>query len=36
MGQTGSYDEHEHEPFIKQINCANPNMTQTYLVSIHD
>ena len=36
MGQTGSYVEHEHDPFIKQINYANPNMTRTYLVSIHD
>ena len=36
MGQTGSYVEHEHDPFIKQINYANLNMTRTYLISIHD
>ena len=30
----GSHVEHEHDPFIKQINYTNQNMTRTYLVSI--
>ena len=35
-GQTGSYVELEHNPFIKRVNRVNLNMTQTYLISTHD
>ena len=31
-----SHVEHEHNPFIKQVSCVDPNMTQTHLASTHD
>ena len=31
-----SYDEHKHDPFIKQVSLVDPNMTRTCLASTHD
>ena len=36
MGQTSLHVEYEHNSFIKQASCINPNMIQTCLASIHD
>ena len=32
----GSHDEHEHDPFSKQVSNVDPNMIRTRLISTHD
>ena len=36
MGQTSKNVEHKHNPFIKQVNCVDLNMTQTCLATTYD
>ena len=36
MGQTSLHVEYEHDLFIIQVSCINPNITQTRLASAHD
>ena len=36
MGQLSSYVEYEHDSFIKEVSCVNPNTIQTRLASTHD
>ena len=36
MGQMSSHVKHEHNPFIKQVNHVNLNITQTRLASTHN
>ena len=36
MGQLSSHVEYEHDSFIKEVSCVNPNTIQTRLASTHD
>ena len=36
MGQTSLHVEYEHNSFIKQASCINPNMIRTCLALTHD